>query len=82
MLAAELDTPDKRRRYVAHVLRAALLGRAGTVRARDVDVMTEPFGDADSFRASLGDYEYARRRRARAGAEEIFEPPDWIGGRY
>ena len=63
-LAAELDTPEKRRRYIAAVLRLALLGGARARSTReDVDFMTEPFADAESFRASIANYEYARRPR-------------------
>ena len=38
------------------VLRLALLGRAGAFSAEDVD-LTEPFGDAEHFRASIANYE-------------------------
>jgi pimeloyl-ACP methyl ester carboxylesterase len=62
-LAAELDTSDKRRRYVAEMYGPRFWAAAGGFTPDDVDFMTEPFGDAAHFRASLALYEYAVRAR-------------------
>jgi pimeloyl-ACP methyl ester carboxylesterase len=62
-LAAELDTPDKRRRYVAGMYGHRFWASPGSFELPDVDFMTEPFADADSFRASIAVYEYALRQR-------------------
>ncbi|MDX6697257.1 MAG: hypothetical protein QOE65_654 [Solirubrobacteraceae bacterium] len=70
-LAAELDTPEKRRRYVAQFYGPRFWAAPGTFSAEDVDFMTEPFADAERFRASVGLYEAALGRR------EVSEPPLW-----
>jgi pimeloyl-ACP methyl ester carboxylesterase len=58
-LAAELDTPAKRRRYVATFYGSRFWAAAGAFSSEDVDFMTEPFADAERFRASIANYEYA-----------------------
>jgi pimeloyl-ACP methyl ester carboxylesterase len=58
-LAAELDTPERRRRYVAQFYGSRFWAAPGTFEPEDVDFMTEPFADADHFRASIANYEYA-----------------------
>lgn len=62
-LAAELDTPAKRRRYVAQMYGSRFWAAPGAFAPEEVDFMTEPFGDADRFRASISIYEYAVRAR-------------------
>jgi pimeloyl-ACP methyl ester carboxylesterase len=68
-LAAELDTPDKRRRYVASFYGSRFWAAPGSFTREDVDRMTEPFADADRFRASIANYEYA------GGARQAPEQP-------
>jgi pimeloyl-ACP methyl ester carboxylesterase len=68
-LAAELDTPEKRRRYVAGMYGPRFWAAPGAFTADDVEFHTEPFGDADSFRASIANYEYA------GGPREVSEMP-------
>ncbi len=58
-LAAELDTPERRRRYVAQFYGSRFWAAPGAFEREDVDFMTEPFADADRFRASIANYEYA-----------------------
>lgn len=70
-LAAELDTPDKRRRYVATFYGSRFWAAPGGFTSDDVDFMTEPFGDAERFRASIALYESA------LGTIEASEPPLW-----
>jgi pimeloyl-ACP methyl ester carboxylesterase len=57
-LAAELDTPEKRRRYVAHFYGSRFWAAPGSFSREDVDHMTEPFADGERFRASIANYEY------------------------
>jgi pimeloyl-ACP methyl ester carboxylesterase len=57
-LAAELDTPERRRRYVAQFYGPRFWAAPGTFAGEDVDFMTEPFADAARFRASIANYEY------------------------
>jgi pimeloyl-ACP methyl ester carboxylesterase len=68
-LAAELDTEEKRRRYVAEMYGPRFWAAPGAFSAEDIAFMVEPFGDADRFRASISIYEYAVRAR------EWTEPP-------
>ena len=68
-LAAELDTPDKRRRYIASFYGSRFWAAPGSFGREDVDRMTEPFADADRFRASIANYEYA------GGPRQAPEPP-------
>jgi pimeloyl-ACP methyl ester carboxylesterase len=71
-LAAELDTPDKRRRYIATFYGPRFWASPGTFTASDVDFMTEPFADGEKLRASFGLYESAQGQRA------ISEPPRFL----
>jgi pimeloyl-ACP methyl ester carboxylesterase len=73
-LATELDTPEKRRRYVAEMYGPRFWAAPGAFEQEDVDFMTEPFADADTFRASLAIYEYAMRTREWAEAPRMREP--------
>ncbi len=56
-LAAELDTPSQRRRYIATFYSSRFWAHPGTFDAAAVDFHTEPFGDAAKLRASFGGYE-------------------------
>jgi pimeloyl-ACP methyl ester carboxylesterase len=73
VLAGELDTPDKRRRYVATFYGPRFWAAPGTFDEDASRFMAEPFGDEDSFRASIAIYESALGKRA------VSEPPRWIG---
>jgi pimeloyl-ACP methyl ester carboxylesterase len=68
-LAAELDTPAKRRRYVAEMYGPRFWATPGAFTPADVDFMTEPFADAAKLRAGFGNYESA------VGARPLSEPP-------
>ncbi len=68
-LAAELDTPDKRRRYIAQFYGPRFWAAPGTFTQEDVDFMTEPFADAAKLRASFGIYETA------LGTRKVSDPP-------
>jgi len=73
-LAGELDTSDKRRRYVAQMYGPRFWAAPGAFEPEDVDFMTEPFGDAERFRASLAIYEYALRTRKWSEAPLLRQP--------
>jgi pimeloyl-ACP methyl ester carboxylesterase len=68
-LAAELDTPARRRRYIATFYGSRFWAAPGSFEREDVERMTEPFADADRFRASIANYEYA------GGPRQAPEPP-------
>jgi pimeloyl-ACP methyl ester carboxylesterase len=73
-LAAELDTPDKRRRYVATFYGSRFWAAPGSFTREDVGRMTEPFADADRFRASIANYEYAGGPRQAPEPPRLLEP--------
>lgn len=58
-LAADLDTPEKRRRYIATFYGSRFWAHPGAFSAEDVEFMTEPFADSAKLRASWGAYESA-----------------------
>jgi pimeloyl-ACP methyl ester carboxylesterase len=60
-LAAELDTPERRRRYVAAFYTSRYWAHPGAFDARSIDFMTEPFADGAHLRASFANYEAAFR---------------------
>ncbi len=63
-LAAELDTPTKRRGYVAEFYGHRLWASPGTFTAEDIDFMTEPFSAGERLRASWSAYEFMYGRPA------------------
>jgi len=72
-LAGELDTEDKRRRYIAQFYGSRFWAAPGAFTAEDVDFMTEPFADAEKLRASFGIYETALGTRPAAEPPRLFE---------
>ena len=72
-LAAELDTPSKRRRYVAEFYGHRFWAAPGAFTPDDVDFMTEPFADPEKLRAGWGNYESALRSRKVSEAPRFFE---------
>ncbi len=56
-LAAELATPEQRRRYIATFYTSRFWAHPGLFTAEDIDFLTEPFGDGAKLRASFGAYE-------------------------
>jgi pimeloyl-ACP methyl ester carboxylesterase len=71
-LAAELDTPEKRRRYIAGMYGHRFWASPGSFTPAEVDFMTEPFADAEKLRASFGLYETA------LGQRRASEPPRFM----
>jgi pimeloyl-ACP methyl ester carboxylesterase len=68
-LAAELDTVEKRQRYVSEFYGHRFWAAPGTFTREDAAWMAEPFGDAERLRAGFGNYESAM------GSRPLSEPP-------
>jgi pimeloyl-ACP methyl ester carboxylesterase len=73
-LAAELDTPEKRRRYVAQFYGSRFWAAPGSFTREDIEYMTEPFADAARFRASIANYEYVGGPRTAPEPVRMTEP--------
>ena len=63
-LAKELDTPEKRRRYVAEMYGHRLWASPGAFDDESIAFMTEPFADIDRLRAGWAVYQLAYARVA------------------
>jgi pimeloyl-ACP methyl ester carboxylesterase len=72
-LAAELDTPERRRAYIAQFYGPRWWAAPGTFTRAAVDFMTEPYADGERMRASFGNYESATGTRELSEAPRIFE---------
>jgi pimeloyl-ACP methyl ester carboxylesterase len=72
-LAAELDTPEKRRRYVGEFYGHRFWATPGAFSREQVEFMVEPFADAERLRAGWGNYESALGTRALSEAPRFFE---------
>lgn len=72
-LARELDTPDKRRRYITQFYGPRFWAAPGTFDEKSIGFMAEPFGDEVSFRCSIALYESA------LGKRDMSEPSLWFG---
>ena len=68
-LAAELDSPEKRVRYVSEFYGHRFWATPGAFTRDDADWHAEPFADGEKLRASFGNYESA------VGARPLSEPP-------
>lgn len=73
-LLAELDTPERRRAYVADMYGHRLWAAPGTFTADDIDFMTGPYADADKLRASWGVYETSTGNRRMSNMPRVLEP--------
>jgi len=74
-LAAELDTPERRRRYVASFYGSRYWAHPGAFAPDEVDFMTEPFADGAKLRASFGAYESALHPEKRSEAPLLAQNP-------
>jgi pimeloyl-ACP methyl ester carboxylesterase len=70
-LAAELATPEQRRRYIATFYTSRFWGHPGGFDDAAVDFHTEPFADAARLRASFGGYESSFHESARSEPARI-----------
>jgi pimeloyl-ACP methyl ester carboxylesterase len=73
-LAAELATPEMRRRYVAQMYGPRFWAAPGAFTPEEVEFHVEPFGDADRFRASIANYESAAVKRELSELPRFMEP--------
>jgi pimeloyl-ACP methyl ester carboxylesterase len=73
-LAAELATPELRRRYVSQMYGPRFWAAPGAFTPEDVAFHAEPFGDAERFRASIANYESAVGSRERSELPRFMEP--------
>ena len=72
-LLAELDTPERRRAYIADFYGHRLWASPGSFGPDDVAFMTEPFADAAKLRASWGCYEVGLGKRPLSEVPRLFE---------
>jgi pimeloyl-ACP methyl ester carboxylesterase len=72
-LCAELDTPERRRAYIADFYGHRLWGRADAFDRDDVAFMTEPFADGDHLRAAMSVYEVSFGNRELSDTPRLFE---------
>ncbi|MBI3785067.1 MAG: alpha/beta hydrolase [Deltaproteobacteria bacterium] len=72
-LAAELDTPARRVRYISEFYGHRFWAAPQTFEAADIAFMSEPFSDAAKFRASIANYEYSTGNRAAPEPPRFFE---------
>jgi pimeloyl-ACP methyl ester carboxylesterase len=75
-LAAELATPEQRRRYIATFYGSRHWAHPGTFLPDDVAFMTEPWADAAKLRASFGTYESVFSEAARSEPPMLARNPD------
>lgn len=73
-LAAELDSAERRLRYIEAFYGSRLWASPGTFDAAAARFMAEPFADADVLRASFGNYESALGTRPLSEPPRFFEP--------
>ncbi len=73
-LAGELDTADKRRRYVSEFYGHRFWAAPGAFAPEEVAFMAEPFADAERLRAGWGNYESAQGTRPLSEPPRFFEP--------
>ena len=72
-LAGELDTPERRRRYIAQFYGSRFWAAPGSFDREAVDFMTEPFAVGDKLRAGFGIYETAMGTRQAASPPRLME---------
>jgi pimeloyl-ACP methyl ester carboxylesterase len=73
-LAAELATPEMRRRYVAQMYGPRFWAAPGAFTPEEVEFQVEPFGDAERFRASIANYEAAAVKHELSELPRFMEP--------
>ncbi len=75
-LAAELDTPDQRRRYIATFYSSRFWAHDGAFEPDAIAFHTDPFADGAKLRASFGGYESVFNPDARSGRVVTGRNPD------
>jgi pimeloyl-ACP methyl ester carboxylesterase len=74
-LAAELDSSEQRRRYIATFYTSRFWAHPGHFSREAIDFMTEPFGSAASLRASFKTYESVFHAEQRSESPLLAENP-------
>ena len=72
-LAAELDTPERRRQYVADFYGHRLWASPGAFTAADIDFMTEPWAQEERLRAGWAVYQLMSGVRASSELPRLLE---------
>jgi pimeloyl-ACP methyl ester carboxylesterase len=72
-LLTELDTPERRRAYVADMYGHRLWAGRTAFTAHEIAFMTGPYGDAEKLRASWGVYESSTGSRPMSGIPRYLE---------
>lgn len=75
-LAAELDTPERRRNYIRQFYGPRLWSPPGSFDEAEAEFMAEPFCDADKLRASISLYEVPLGKRTPSEMPRFFERND------
>ncbi len=80
VLAAELDSPERRRRYIAGMYGPRLWASPGSFTRADIDFMTEPFADIERLKAGWAVYQgaYGRPQSEPALMSQPVETPTLI----
>lgn len=73
-LAAELSTPEMRRRYIATFYTSRFWAHPGAFTPDEVNFMTEPWADGARMRASFGAYESSMKAEARSEPSAMAAP--------
>ncbi|APU16487.1 MULTISPECIES: alpha/beta fold hydrolase [Actinoalloteichus] len=73
-LVAELNTPERRRRYIAEFFGHRMWCPPNAFGEADLALLTEPYADADRLRASFADYEVVMGTRPLSAPELIDRP--------
>ena len=73
-LAKELDTPERRRRWVGDMYGHRLWAAPNTFSPRDIDFMTEPFAEAEKLRTSWSAYQIESGLRVPDESARLIEP--------
>ncbi|ASO21697.1 pimeloyl-ACP methyl ester carboxylesterase [Actinoalloteichus hoggarensis] len=73
-LVAELNTPERRQRYIAEFFGHRMWCPPDAFDEADLALLTEPYADADRLRASFADYEVVMGTRPLSSPELIDRP--------
>jgi pimeloyl-ACP methyl ester carboxylesterase len=73
-LIAELDSPQRRARYIAEFYGHRFWAAPGAFTPAAVEFMVEPFLDAEKLRSSWGIYEFVAGRRPVVEVPMLFQP--------
>ena len=75
-LLDELNTPERRRRYIGEFFGHRMWCPPNAFSEADIALLTEPYADSDRLRASFADYEVVKGTRPVSGPEMTDRPVD------